>query len=217
MTPESARAGRGWRVVSKPRSRAILPDALRLPAMDGGLTIATWVLAVAALLTFAAIGYQALLTRRLAETTRQDVEAQWRPLLVPCERGPEPAAGWGYLSDVGTFDFRMKNIGKGPALVVKGYELNFGIPDGVSWPPCDELVNPVLAVNETAALVRVHARFVDNRLRFQVNYEDLSGWLHTTQVVYRGVDGGREWLIESVQPEVNVTAPIYQSKRFWLF
>ena len=181
--------------------------------MDGGLTGATWALFGAALLTFGGIFYQALLTRRVAEATRQDVEAQWRPLLVPAEQGADDASvWWGLLAD-DLFSFRMENVGKGPALAIQGYELALPVTDGaLSQFPCNELVSPVLSVNQTVTLRRRNASLDGNRLRFQIDYTDLGGRLYRTWVVYQRVDAHQAWSVENVTPE----AP-RPRKRFWLF
>lgn len=193
--------------------------------MDTGLTAATAALAAVAFATLFAIAYQAVETRRLAAATARDVEAQWRPLLVPCERDDDGlprvgAAGWLNMSNAGTFDFRLKNVGKGPALAIRGRALVPTVPGGRF--ACDDLANPVLAVDETVALVQRPAELtnpvIDNRYRVQVDYTDLSGRPHHTQIVYRwverDVDIPDEWVIESVAPEASVASAPRKSKRF---
>src|ERR1700730_1895050 len=132
--------------------------------VDNGPTAATWALAAAALLTFVAITYQAVLTRKLAASTQQDVAAQWQPLLVPCRlQGQQISVarggmgfdtielGWANLTDEGEFHCGFENVGKGPALALAGCELALPISDGKRSPYYfNPLATPVLPIDGKA-------------------------------------------------------------------
>lgn len=157
--------------------------------MDNGPTAATWALAAAALLTFVAITYQAVLTRKLAASTQQDVAAQWQPLLVPCRlQGQQISVarggmgfdtielGWANLTDEGEFHCGFENVGKGPALALAGCELALPISDGKRSPYYfNPLATPVLPIDGKAFFVRTDASIDDNRVRVRIDYTDLAG------------------------------------------
>src|ERR1700733_11155886 len=122
-----------------------------------------WIAIAAALLTGAGTLTLAFFTWRLARSTKLDVEAQWRPLLVPCFHH-RPAvsdvpmalqvrlggwSGWANLSVLGAFEFAFENVGKGAALDVRGFVSN---PAGkvVLFGQCGPLWSPVIAVTESA-------------------------------------------------------------------
>jgi hypothetical protein len=175
---------------------------------------ATWLLAGAGLLTFGAIAYQAFLTRKLAESTKQDVAAQWRPLLVPCRlQGTQISVarggmgfdtievGWANLADEGEFHCGFENVGKGPALALAGCELALPISDGKRSPYYfNPLATPVLPIDGKAFFVRTDASVDDNRVRVRIDYTDLAGSAHHTHAVYRRETkgDGTAWFVEKV-------------------
>ena len=178
---------------------------------------ATWLLAGAGLLTFAAVAYQAFLTRKLAESTQQDVAAQWRPLLVPCQlQGTQISlarggmgfdtieVGWANLTDEGEFHCGFENVGKGPALALAGCELALPISDGKRSPYYfNPLATPVLRIDGKAFFVRTDASIDDNRVRVRIDYTDLAGSPHHTHAVYRRETkgDGTAWFVEKVVAE----------------
>jgi hypothetical protein len=150
----------------------------------------------------------AIFTARLAHSTRKDIEAQWRPLLVPCFHNAIPRAGiattgwfgWASLTPEGAFLFSFQNVGKGAALQLKGAVANppTSTTDFVSLGP---LASPILAVEDKAVFRRDRVTIADNRIRVRVDYADLAGNpQHTVAVYRRVVDGTPPWVVESVEP-----------------
>jgi hypothetical protein len=150
----------------------------------------------------------AIFTARLAHSTRKDVEAQWRPLLVPCFHEPDLTrvwaapdwAGWATVTDGGAFRFSFQNVGKGAAL-----QLEVSVADPptstTNFISCGPLRSPVLAVEKKAVLQHEHATIADNRIRVRVDYADLAGNPQHTVALYEHVpDGLPQWIVESVQP-----------------
>jgi hypothetical protein len=75
--------------------------------------------ALGTLVLAAFTGWLAWVTRRLARTTALEVQAQWRPIIVPAKPivdlvGPDETRALNYELTV-----RLKNIGAGPALAVR--------------------------------------------------------------------------------------------------
>jgi hypothetical protein len=144
-------------------------------------------------------------TYLLAQSTKRDVEAQWRPLLVPGQIVDVEAFGerimvWAFLADDGDFRFGVKNVGKGAALDLLA-ELGLGaIAD------CEPPENPVVAVNETTPVHGGRITLEDlhqsnNRVEVTVIYNDLAGNRHETFVVYRRRDDDAPWEIVEVTPQ----------------
>jgi len=152
---------------------------------------------------FVALGTLGLawFTMRLARSTSMDVEAQWRPLLVPCQletwdQGIPTQVGWAALGGGGAFYFAFKNIGKGAALSMGG-EIR-----AVSIVGLELLLNPVLGVNEQTAF---HGGPIneldDNRVRVRIDYSDLAGNRHRTDATYRRINSNLSWQVEKVTPQ----------------
>jgi hypothetical protein len=138
----------------------------------------------------------AFFTWRLARTTRLDVEAQWRPLLVPCKI--EQPSRWADLTDDGEFVFGVENVGKGAALGVIGSVADPPHDGGYAYLACDPLSSPVVAVGSRVAFRRPRAAIAENKMRVSVGYEDLAGNPHHTQAVYRRINDNQTWRVESV-------------------
>jgi hypothetical protein len=167
-----------------------------------------WIAIAAALLTGFGTTTLAFFTWRLAGTTKADVEAQWRPMLVP--RFHQSAAmpgmrlhgwlGWAeVLDDNEVFLFSFQNIGKGPALKVRGSVAK--PPLSATFVPCGALASPVFAVDDRTAFRFPNVAIADNRVRVRVYYADLAGHPQRTDAVYKRVpDGNPEWVVESVEP-----------------
>jgi hypothetical protein len=144
-------------------------------------------------------------TMRLAQSTKRDVEAQSRPLLVPGQiAGHDEDGGsiwlWAFLADDGSFRFAVKNVGKGAALDLLA-ELGIG---GIA--DCEPPSNPVVGVGETApvrggliTLGDLHQ--ANNRVEVTVVYRDLAGNRHETFVVYRRPDDDAPWANIEVSPQ----------------
>ena len=148
----------------------------------------------------------ALFTFLLAQSTKRDVEAQWRPLLVPVSRQDTDASGaavsgWAYLTDLGDFRFAFKNVGKGAALDVIGHVSDVMGPEGRMYWQCESLWSPVMAVE-------AHADFrwattdalVNNRIRVLVFYSDLAGNAYRTEAEYERLNNNWTWLVRRVTP-----------------
>jgi hypothetical protein len=145
----------------------------------------------------------ALFTFRLARSTKLDVEAQWRPLLVPGEfLGPDNASFLEalYTEDDGDFQFAVKNVGKGAALDLFA---EFGLG---AIADCDPPGNPVVAVNDTTLMHGGLITFEDleqsnGRVEVTVIYRDLAGNRHETFIVYGNRDDGEPWEVREVTPK----------------
>jgi hypothetical protein len=168
-----------------------------------------WIAIGAALLTGFGTTTLAFFTWRLAGSTRADVEAQWRPLLVPSFHNAIPGiptsewSGWATVTDENAFRFSFQNVGKGAAL-----KLTASVADPPSstthFISCGPLRSPVLAVEKTAVFEREHATIADNRIRVRVDYADLAGNpQHTVAVYLRVPDAHPDWVVESVEPSLS--------------
>lgn len=86
---------------------------------------ADWWVAIGTILLAMATGVLGFLTWRLGAASRKDVEAQWRPVIVPSDRvGMDP--GWNLAVSADEGDTRtgwinVINAGSGPALEMKFY------------------------------------------------------------------------------------------------
>lgn len=147
-------------------------------------------------------GVLAFFTWRLAHSTKRDVEAQWRPLLVPCfhETTPtSPWTGWAILAD-GTFGFSFQNVGKGPALRLQFLVADppASTTDFVSSGPSRSTILPV---KKKAVFQVENARLADNRIRVRADYADVAGNKHHTVAVCCHVPVDDSWAVESIEPE----------------
>ena len=180
----------------------------------------------------------ALFTMLLARSTKADVEAQWRPLLIPCElerpeQGIPSKVGWAFLTGDGVFAFDFANVGKGAALDVRGYVSEQTSAKVRVMHDCEDLWSPVVAV-EAHAEFHGHGNiteFADDRLHVLVLYTDLGGKGHQTRATYRRTVK-LAWVVEAVNPrppqymggielEARLTvwragAPFRAVKRWWL-
>lgn len=147
----------------------------------------------------------AIFTARLAHSTRKDVEAQWRPLLVPCFHNAIKGkvgsdwTGWAALMEAGPFRVAFQNVGKGPAL-----DLRVSVADPptstTNFISCGPVRSPVLAVEKWAVFGPEEPTFADNCLRVRVDYVDLAGNPQHTEAVYcRDPERGSEWAVKSVK------------------
>lgn len=149
----------------------------------------------------------AFFTMRLARSTKLDVEAQWRPVLVPCEHKDNDFDGntwfgWAYLNDLGDFRFAFKNIGKGAALEIGG-EMG-----SVSFIDIEELSVPVLGVDQWTLFHGGPIRDLhdaNNRVEVSVSYYDIASNRHESYAVYRRDDDDAPWQVI----EVNIRPPEY--------
>jgi len=162
-----------------------------------------WIAIAAALLTGVGTTSLAFFTWRLARSTKSDVEAQWRPLLVPCElerpeQGIPSNVGWADLSDLNDFQFAFKNVGKGAALdvsalvgeqQVRGYFIG-----------CEALWSPVVAVDARADFHHVvdSTTFADNSVDVLILYADLAGNAHQVEAEYTRINNNRTWRVDTV-------------------
>jgi hypothetical protein len=154
---------------------------------------------------FVALGTLGLawFTMRLARSTKLDVEAQWRPLLVPCEletpeTGIPTKIGWADLGNLDVFTFAFKNTGKGAALDIGG-EMG-----SVNFIDIEPISNPVLGVDEHAEFHGGPIRdlhLANNRIGVNVSYSDLAGNRHETFAVYRRTDDDAPWRVIEVTPQ----------------
>ncbi len=189
---------------------------------------------------FVAVGTLGLagFTMLLARSTKADVEAQWRPLLIPSELerpdiGIPSKMGWAFLTGDGVFAFDFTNVGKGAALDVRGYLSEQVYANVRISHDCDDLWSPVVAVDAHAEF---HGpgnitEFADNRLHVLVLYTDLGGHGHQTQATYRRTEK-MAWVVASVNPRPpqymgrielaaklsvwRASAPFRAVKRWWL-
>jgi hypothetical protein len=74
--------------------------------------------AVGTVVLAAATAYLAWSTRQVAKGTQADVQAQWRPVLLP---SPDPPGlrSFFYERDTGRVTVKIRNAGRGPALFVR--------------------------------------------------------------------------------------------------
>ena len=158
---------------------------------------------------FVALGTLGLawFTMRLARSTKLDVEAQWRPLLVPRQlqdatqlvsmRG---ATIWAEVAGANLFRFCFENVGKGAALDVHGIVAERQFPGIRIYRESDALSSPVIAANGHAFFQRTVKWLDKNRIDVIVEYADLAGNPHRTEATYQREGENAPWAVTSVNP-----------------
>lgn len=170
------------------------------------MTVAGWIAIGGQIGVALGTGALALFTWRLARSTRQDVEAQWRPLLVPYRVhitvSDVASNAWADIStDAMTgeiyFGFAMENVGRGAALGVSAAEQIWRKDGSNVIVPCDGPRSPVIAVGAATEFFTSKASPDDDRKSVVVEYKDLADHIYRAEVTYEN-DGSYWEVIRSV-------------------
>jgi hypothetical protein len=193
------------------------------------MTVADWIAIAAQIGVALGTGGLALFTWRLAQSTKRDVEAQWRPLLAPCEivdtlRSIGGGTGLGTqvsyvetgavaLTTGGRLRFAVENIGKGPALKVLVWERGQDASGKDVLHPCPKPKGTVIAVGGTMNLAAYAAPDISAKV-LVVDYADLAGVHYQLDVIYTKSEEGHwdEFLTTASGPH---RQPIYAPDKRW--
>jgi hypothetical protein len=164
-----------------------------------------WIAIIAEALAAVGTFLLAFFTWRLARSAKLDVEAQWRPLLVPGHWQDAGVAllasdwAWAYLSDLGEFHFAFENVGKGAALDVRGRVADQSSGNATLFYDCEALSLPIVDVGYSANF-HGPGSLTENHVRVVVEYADLAGNTHSTEAIYLRINDNLNWRVESTDP-----------------